>query len=127
MVYLQTFCEGGVRLGASIAGELVGFGGDDDEVSAGVLEKLDELDVRLLGRDVAVHEAEAEGERGTLGKIRLDEFGPLGGDGFGDFGVTVAGEIGEVELWLLALRRVGNGEEIDGAGSSRGGGNFGLF
>lgn len=125
--HLQAFFEGGLGFAASVAGELVGFCGDDDEVAARLLEKFDELDVGLLRRNVAVHEAEAEGEGGALGEVRLDEFWPLGGDGFGDFGVAVSGQVGEIHLRLLALGRVGDREEVDGAGASGSGGDFGLF
>jgi len=92
-----------------------------------MFKKFDELHVGLLRRDVAVYEAEAECESGALGEIGLDEFGPLGGNGFGDFRVAVAGEVGKVHLWLLALGRVSNGEKVDGASATRRRGHFGLF
>lgn len=92
-----------------------------------MFEKFDELHVGLLRRDVAVDQAEAERERGALSEIRLDEFGPLGGDGLGDFRIAVAGQIGEIHLRLLALGRVGDGEKVDGACAARRGGYFGLL
>lgn len=114
-------------LGASVAGEFVGFGGDDDQIAACVLEEFDELRVGGLRRYVAVDEAKAERKCVALGEVRLDELWPLGGDGFGDFGVAVAGKIGEVELRLLTLRRVGDGEEVDGASAARSGGDLRLL
>lgn len=92
-----------------------------------MFEKFDELHVGLLRRDVTVYKAKAERESRSLGEIGLDEFGPLGGDGLGDFRIAVAGEVGEVHLWLLALRRVSNGEKVDGASATRRRGHFGLF
>lgn len=118
---LEGLAEGGVSVDASVAGELVGFGGGDDESPAGVAEEVKELNVGLLWRDIAVHQAQAEGEGGLFREIWLDKFWPLGGDGFGDFGIAVSGQVGEVHLWLLALRRAGDRKEVDGAGASRSG------
>jgi len=123
----QAFFQRGLRFGATVAGELVCLGGDDDKATACVLEEFDELDVGLLWRNVAVDKTQAERERGAVGEVGLDKFRPLGGDGFGDFCVAVSGQIGEVHLGLLALGCVGDGEEIDGSSTSGGGGDFGLF
>jgi len=79
---MQSFFKCSLRTGAAVAGEFVGLGCDNDKTAASVFEKFDELHVGRLRRDVAVDEAEAEGERGAFGEIRLNEFGPLGGDGF---------------------------------------------
>lgn len=92
-----------------------------------MLQELDELHVRLLRRNIAVDQAEAECESGALAEIRLNEGGPLSRDRFGDFSVAVAGKIREVHLGLLAVGRVGDGEEIDGASASGRGGDFGLL
>ena len=113
-------------LGAAVSGELVGLGGDDEQVALDGLEEVDELGVGLLRRDVAVDEAEAEGERWSLSEVGFDELGPLGGDGFRDFGVAVSRQVGEEHLRLLALGLVGDGEEVDGAGASGSGGDLGL-
>lgn len=116
-----------MRLGAAIAGELVRFGCDHDEIAAGVLEEFDELYIGLLGRDVAIDQAKAEGESGTLGQIRLDELWPLCRDGFGDLGVAVSGQVGEVHLRLLALGSIGDGKEVNGACAARRGGDLRLL
>ena len=125
--YQQAFFQRGLRFGAAVTGELVCLGGNDDKATACVLEEFDELDVRLLWRNVAIDKTQAERERGAVGEVRFNEPRPLGGDGLGDFGVAVSRQIGEVHLWLLALGCVGDGEEIDGSGASGGGGDFGLF
>ena len=89
--------QGGERLGERVVGETVGLGGDDEEGALALAEEVDELAVAGLGRNVAVHQADAEGEGLALGEVGLDELRPFRGDGLGDFGVAVAGQVGEDE------------------------------
>ncbi len=126
MVCAERAAEGQFGLGAAISGEAVGLGGDDEVRAVDVAEEFGELDVAGLRGDVGVDEAEAEGERGAFGEVWLDEFGPPGGDGSGDFGVAVAGKVGKEEIWLLSFGRGGEAEEVDGACAARCRGDFGL-
>jgi len=116
--------EGGERFGECAIGEAVGLGRNDEVGTLGLAEEVDELAVAGLGRDVAVDEADGEGESFALGEVGLDEAGPFGGYGFGDFGVAVSGEIGEDErgpgLDLIACALVQR-EEVDGASAAWGG------
>lgn len=122
----EGLAQGGEGFGAAVAGEAVGFGADDEEIAAGVGEEFEELRVALSGGDGGVDKADAEGERGAVAQVRLDEFGPFGGDRFGDFRVAVAGQVGEEELG----RAVGRGrerEKVDGTGAARRGGDASLL
>jgi hypothetical protein len=124
------FSEGFEALGEDVVADAVGLGADDEIGALHGLEELDELGVGGLRGDVSVYEADAEGEGFAFGEVGLDELGPLGGDGFGDFGVTVAGEVGEdhgrTHLFLFASAFM-QGEEVDGAGAAGGRGGVGLF
>jgi hypothetical protein len=66
-------------------------------------EPVDELFVAWLRGDVRIDEADAEAECLAFFEIRLDEGGPLGGDGLGDFRVAVARQVGEDFFRPLAL------------------------
>ena len=114
-------------LGALVAALFVDFGADDDEIAADVAEIFDELQVAFLGGNVGVDEADAEFELFAIGEIGIDEVGPAGGNGFGDFGVAVAWEVGEDDFIAAGLAFFGESEEIDGAGAAGGGGDFGGF
>jgi len=89
--------EGGQGLGEGVVGEAVGFGAYDEVGTLRLLEEVDELLIAGLGRDVGVDQADAEGEGFALGDVGFDEGGPFGGDGFGNLGVAVAGQVGEDE------------------------------
>ena len=122
--------EGGDGLGELVAAEAVGFGADDEVGAAHGLESVDEEGVALLGRDVGVDEADTEGELFALADVGLDELGPFGGDGAGDLGVAVAGEVGEDEGGAGVEFELGTfveREEVDGAGAAGGGGHLRFF
>ena len=119
--------EGGEGFGELVAAEAVGFGADDEVGTVHGAEGVDEEGVAFLWGDVGVDEADAEGELLALGEIGLDEFGPFGGDGPGDFGVAVAGQVGEDERRTRGEFGFGafmEGEEVDGAGAAGGGGDL---
>ncbi len=122
--------EGGYGFGELVAAKAVGFGADDEVGAVHGLEGVDELGVAVLGRDVGVDEADAEGKLLAFAEVGLDEAGPVGGDGFGDLSVAVAGEVREneggadVEFGFCAFVE---GEEVDGAGAAWGGGDFSFF
>ena len=117
-------------MGEFVGGELVAFCADDEETALMGAEEGEELGIAFLRRDVGVDEADAERECGAIGEVGVDEFWPLGGDGFGDLRVAVAGQVSEDEArW----RVVGGGfcvgeerEEVDGAGAAGRGGDFCL-
>lgn len=115
-VDLEAFLECAQIAGALVAAEAIDLGGDDGEGASGGAEPVDELAVAGLGWDVGVDEADAEVECGARGEIGLNEGGPAGGDGFGDFGVAVAGEVGECQARALSL--IQEQEKIDGAGAA---------
>lgn len=123
---MKALLEGCVCLAAAIAGEFVGLGRDDDEVATCMFQELNQLDIRLLRRNIAVDQTEAQRQGRALGEVWLNEFWPFGGDGFGDFGVAISRQVGKIHLRLLALRAVRNGKEIDCPCASGRGGDLGL-
>ncbi len=81
--------------------------------------------VALLRGNVGVDQADAEGKLFAFGEVGFDELGPLGGDGFGDLGITVAGKVGEDQRWShieLGFCAVVEREEVDGASATGRGG-----
>src|SRR5262245_24576745 len=60
-----------------VAGELIGFGGDHQEVAVGVAQEVDELPVRRLCWDIGVDEHDGQLQRRAIGEIWLDELWPL--------------------------------------------------
>lgn len=103
-----------------VVGEAIGFGADQKELASGGAEKFEKMSVILLGRNVDVDQSNAKCEGGAMVEVRLDELGPFLRDFAGDFGVSVAGQIGEDELraWFS---RPADFEKVNAAGASRGG------
>lgn len=82
--------EEGERLVELALGDTVRFGANDEVGALHLLEEADEGGIRGLWGDIGVDKADGEGESFALGEVGFDESGPLAGDGFADFGVTVA-------------------------------------
>ena len=94
---LRSRLRGRQSFDSCVSGEPVGLGAHDEEFPLDGTEIFDELLVAGLRRDVGVDEADAEGEGFAFVEVGLDEVGPFGGDGLRDFGVAVAGQVGEDE------------------------------
>jgi hypothetical protein len=113
-----------------ITAEAVRFGGYDQVGALHLLQGGDQHRVALLRGDVGVDQADAEGKLLALVQIGFDECGPLRGDRLRDFGVAVAGQVGEDErgpggelLWCALVQR----KEVDGACAAWSGGDLRFF
>src|ERR1051326_7918807 len=105
--------------------ELVRFGGDDQESAADALQKVNQLLVGLLRRNVGVNEDQRKRQSFAVFQIGLDEFGPLRGKLARDFGVAVAGKVNEQHFRVRLAGFAVDADEIDGAGASRRGADMG--
>ena len=124
------FLECGEGLGELVAAQAIGLGADHQVRALHGVEGIDEQGIALLRGNVGVDQANAEGELFALGEVRFDELGPLGGDGLGDLGVSIAGQIREDERRTgveLGFGAVMEREEVDGPGAAGRGGDFRFF
>jgi hypothetical protein len=99
--------QGGDGFGELVPAEAVGLGADDEVRPVQGLKRVDEKGVALLRRNIGVHQADAKGQLLALINVGLDELGPLGRDGPGDLGVTIAGKVGEDQRWPGVEFRLG--------------------
>src|SRR5579864_1943199 len=81
-----------------VVGDAVHFGSYDEMGTANGAQEFAQLLVARLGRNVGIHQRNAQRKSGALLEVRLNELLPAGGEFVRDLGVAVAGQIGEEEV-----------------------------
>ena len=118
----EGFAQSRERFDATVSGEAIGFGADDEVGPPGALQEFEELRVAGFWWNGAVDKADAQRQGGAFTQVGVNELWPLGGDGSGKLRVSVAGQIGKEKLrllgGLLGPGTAGKGKEVNGAGAA---------